>query len=130
MSKFIRAKITYLLGLALQVLCFLLGKNSVEENGNWLKRILGIKPDFEPSSEWFTIVDWKGFDFVYYDSTELIAFIVLFTITAFSYIYLSGENIRKNHPMLRAIPFILSLLSGYVILYEIIAIVNECIILY
>lgn len=121
MDKLTKTIITYLSSIALQVLCFFMGRNSQEEYRSWFKRILSIKQNFNPSTEWFTIVDWKGFDFVYYDSAELTAFIALFSITALSYISFSGENIRKNYPLLRVIPFIFSLLSGYVILYEIIA---------
>lgn len=142
MSKLIRTIIIYLSSIALQIASFLLSKNNVEaynklvEQHNasipsltWWQRIIGKKPVpeqsvFDSSLGWFTIDKWGDFDIKYYDITELISFIALFTITALAYYYLSGENIRKNHTELRTISFILSLLSGYVILYEVVAIVK------
>lgn len=142
MSKLKRTIVVYLSGTALQIACFLLSKNNVEaynklvEQHNasipsltWWQRIIGKKPVpeqsvFDSSLGWFTIDKWGDFDIKYYDITELISFIALFTITALAYYYFSGENIRKNHTELRTISFILSLLSGYVILYEVVAIVK------
>lgn len=142
MSKLKRTFVVYLSGTVLQIVSFLLSKNNVEaynklvEQHNasipsltWWQKIVGKKtvPEqtvFDSSLGWFTIDKWGDFDIKYYDITELISFIALFTITAFAYYYLSGENIRKYHTGLRAISFILSLLSGYVILYEVIAIVK------
>ena len=130
MSKLIRTIIIYLSSIALQIASFLLSKNNVEaynklvEQHNasipsltWWQRIIGKKPVpeqsvFDSSLGWFTIDKWGDFDIKYYDITEL------------AYYYLSGENIRKNHTELRTISFILSLLSGYVILYEVVAIVK------
>lgn len=142
MNKLIRTIIIYLLSIALQIVSFLLSKNKVEvynkrvEQHNasivpptlW-ERIIGKKPVpeqsvFDSSLGWFTIDKWENFDIKYYNTTELISFVVLFTITALTYIFLSGEMVSKNYPILRVVTFILSLLSGYVIFYEIIAIIT------
>ena len=140
MVKQIRTIVAYLMGIALQITCFLLGKNDVEDYNKdvaqynasipelaWWQRFIGEKPlprkqDFDSSSGWFTVDEWADFEIMYYGVAELRGFIVLFTFTALAYLYLSGERIRKNHTILRVFSLVLSLLSAYVILYEIIAI--------
>jgi|GEM_PF-6243945 len=130
MDKFTKTVVSYLSSVALQFVCFFLGRNSLKIYNDslqykyWIKIFRPKKPEIIPSSEWFTLDNWSSFKVIYYDFKEFVMFFLLFTITALCYL-----SLKKEHTLSKTITFILSLLSGYVILYEIIAIVNECIIL-
>ena len=127
-----RTTVAYLLVTFLQVVCFLLGRNSLKLYNDsfqykyWIKIFRPKKTEIIPSSEWFALDNWNSFKVIYYDSKELVMFIMLFTITALGYLIFTTENVKHTHPFLsKIIPLILSLLSGYVVLYEVIAVVVE-----
>ena len=138
MDKFTRTIIAYLASISLQIVCFVSARisvlkfnNFVNEHNNrvreakesfWKRVFTKIDPEqteYAPISEWFAIDNWTGFKVDSYDLTELVAFIVLFTLTAL--VYIVDKNLKGSHPMLRTCSLLFSLLSGYVILYEIIA---------
>lgn len=140
MNKLARTIIIFLSSIILQIFCFFKGKRFVMEYNasvmkynesiqepTWWKRVFKgevpkpLKEKLDPTSEWFAIDKWNSFNFSYYDTTELMTYMVLFTITALFYLALTGKNIRRTSLILRTMPFVLSIASGYVILYEIIA---------
>lgn len=135
MKKNTRTIIVYSLAIFLQILCFHLGSNSLKLYNDssrfkyWMKIFRPSKPEIVPSSEWFSLDNWSAFKVIYYDSKELVMFIILFTITFLCYLAFTTKVVKNDYKYLRPISLILSLLSGYIVLYEIIAIVNECIIL-
>lgn len=132
MDKFTKTIIFYLLSVALQFVCFFLGRNSLKLYNEpfrykyWIKIFRPKKPDIVPSSEWFALDNWSSFKVIYYDSKELLMFIMLFTFTALGCLMFATENVKRTYPTLsKRIPLILSLLSGYVVLYEVVAVVVE-----
>lgn len=145
--KLIITTITYLFSVALQVVCFHMGTDSVKafnekvrhdneliEEPNWWERLIGKETEpkrleFDSSSEWFSLERLNAFDIKQYDFIELTSFIALFTITALCHLAFTTDVMKKKYPLSRAIPLILLLLSGYVVMYEIIAITKEWLIL-
>lgn len=131
MDKFTRTITLYLSSIVLQILCFFIGKHSINEYNSdniskiWIRLFKPSKPEIVPSKEWFSFDNWSTFNIIYYDSKELIVYLMLFTFTALSYLTLSDSNISKYIYLFRFISIGLSLLSGYLISYEVISLVNE-----
>lgn len=129
--KFKKIFILVTLSIIFNGVCWTLGiyerqrqKNNYESM-SWIGKMFKDEPDYNPLTKFYSIYNWKEFNFTYYDFTEFFVFLLIYIIATILYLLPQDERNSK----IQTLTFFMGGAFIYILTYEIITLVKFLIIL-